>query len=116
MEGTDAGTEGLVVEPGRLLEVLEEIAQGLRRGFENVIAPLDAGADEAVQFAGRHRGEFLHDRIQFRIADARVLDVVVDSLGIGRPSRPVTLRVRRRNVHWIRASWKLSFGPIRPSG
>ena len=77
VERANPRTKGFVVEPGRLLKILEEIAQDLRRTAQNLIMLLYASLDEPVQVLRRKRGEFLHQRVHHRIANGRVPDIVV---------------------------------------
>ena len=49
MKSADPGTKPFVVEPGRLLEIPEEIAQSTRCEAQNLLVLLYAGPDEPVQ-------------------------------------------------------------------
>ena len=77
VEGADPRTKGFAVEPGRILEIREEVAQGLRGIAQDLAVFLDAGADEPVQLSRIHRGKLLHDRVQFRVANGGVTNIVV---------------------------------------
>ena len=78
VKGADSGVARSVVEPlGRLLDLLEEIAQNLRRALELLGLHFYARMDEAVQGRRRQIGDFLQYRIQEGIANGRMPNVVV---------------------------------------
>ena len=97
MEGPDPGTETFVVEPGRLLEVLEEIAQRTRRELQNLVVLLYAGPDKPVQVAWRQLcREFLHYRVELGIADGGMFEIIVGSGLIVETGLFVAVEVSRR--------------------
>ena len=78
VEGANPRAKGIVIDPGRrLVESVEEVAQGLRRLVQNVVLLLNASPDEVVQNGGRQRRQLLHDRVEHGVADGGVPDVVV---------------------------------------
>ena len=81
MEGPNPGLKIVLVEPGRFFETVEEIAHYLRRIAKNFVPLLYSGPDKPVQVGDRHRGEFLHHRVQLRIADGGVSDIIVENVG-----------------------------------
>ena len=94
VEDANPWTKGLVNEPRRLLKILEEVAQGLRRLVQNLIPLFYSSLDEPVQIAGRHGGEFLHHRVHFRIAKGGVLEIVVGLCLIVEAGLLITFGVR----------------------
>ena len=108
VEGANPRPKVLVVEPWRFFKTFEEIAQGLWRMAQNLIAPLYPSPDKPVQIVRRHRGEFLHNRVQRGIACGGMLDVVVGHFLVVAASLRIPLNVRRR---WMcHPSISLRFG------
>ena len=77
MKGAHAGSEGLVVEPGRIFQIIEEVAHRLRGIAKGVVVLVDARLDEPVQFLRRRGRDVIHYRIERRVADGGVSDIVV---------------------------------------
>ena len=64
------------------------------RFLQNLLLLFYARLDEPVQVLRRHGGDLLQNRVQFRIANGGVLDVVVGSRLIVQAGFPITLDVR----------------------
>ena len=100
IERPDPRPEGIVVEPGRVFEIPEEFAQALRRLAQCLVVLFEAGRDESVKFRWGKRGDILHHRIQHRIADGCVPNVVVRGFLIDGARSGVAVAVCGRNpVH-----------------
>ena len=77
VEDENARTKRFVVIPGRVFQIVEELAQGLRRVTESLLILLYPRLDEPVQVRRRQGGKLLHHRIEYRVAYGGMLDVIV---------------------------------------
>ena len=84
----------LEVEPRRWTHlVLEEMPKRPRRLAKRLVIPFDTGPDAALQLVTVEVGDVLDDRIEIRVADARVTHIDVRQCGIDVSSPGVPLPI-----------------------